>query len=233
MNKLVLFDIDGTLVTGKTGHKQAFINGFKEVFGLETELDWDTVQGMTDQQIITTILLRHGFLEEEIKRKMLACLAVMEKSFQESILTSEVKILGGVVELLTNLKAKNYLLGLVTGNLIKIARIKLGKVGLWDFFDVGGFGSDDIYRSNLVKLAIQRAGEKHNFVWDKNVILFGDTPLDVKAGQEAGVATIGVTTGVHTRKNLEDIGAGAVVDSLEDTDDILKLINSIYYDDLN
>lgn len=228
MNKLILFDIDGTLVTGKTGHKQAFINGFKEVFDLETELDWDSVQGMTDQQVITTILLRHGFQEEEIKRKMPACLVVMEKSFQKSILTSEVKILDGVVELLSNLKANNHILGLVTGNLIAIAKAKLGKVGLWEFFDVGGFGSDDFYRVNLVKLAIQRAGEKHNFVWDKNVILFGDTPLDIKAGQEVGVATIGVTTGVHARKDLENIGASAVVDSFENVNDVLKLISSIF-----
>ncbi len=83
-------------------------------------------------------------------------------------------MLDGVLNLVQSLEKQRCLIGLVTGNLEPIARGKMQTAGLNHFFRVGGFGSDDINRANLVRLAIKRVEEYFGFLFDKNVVLFGD-----------------------------------------------------------
>lgn len=225
--KLILFDIDGTLIGGKHGHPKSYSDAIKAIHGIDIEIDWKGVQGMTDQQILTKYLVVNNIPENIISKNMVSYMKEMEKSFNASIGNSTIHPLDGVEKLLIELKSKGALLGLVTGNIVSIARAKLEKLNLWGYFNVGGFGSDDISRARLVKLAIQRAEKKFNFVFDKNVILFGDAPQDMKAGIDADIYTIGVTTGVYSKEDLNKVGAKVVVDSLKNTKEIVKLIDSI------
>ena len=88
----------------------------------------------------------------------------------------------------------------------------------------GGFGSDDVSRTKLVKLAMKKAEENFGFEFDDNIFLFGDTPRDMDAGNEAGVITIGVATGNYSKRDLENTSADYVVDNLQDTKKILNLV---------
>jgi phosphoglycolate phosphatase-like HAD superfamily hydrolase len=97
------------------------------------------------------------------------------------------------------------------------------KAGLSRYFKVGGFGSDNINRTELVKTAIRRAKDNCNFNGSE-VFVVGDTPRDVKAGFEAGVKSIGVATGRYSKKELKESGADFVFDSLKDKEKILKVI---------
>ena len=90
--------------------------------------------------------------------------------------------------------------------------------------NIGGFGNDDINRTNLVKLAIKRARNNFSFKSNNNVLLIGDAPQDMKAGKEAGIKTIGVTTGIYSREQLKDAGADFIVSSLKEKNAILKII---------
>ncbi len=92
------------------------------------------------------------------------------------------------------------------------------------YFKIGGFGSDDINRTNLVRLAIKRAEEKFNFKFNNNVFLVGDAPQDMKAGKEAGVKTIGVTTGIYSKEQLKNAGADFILETLKDKNKFLKII---------
>ena len=159
MDKLVLFDIDKTLIKSSKGHNAAFSNAFKIVFGIDTNIDIINHHGMTDQQVIIEVLKKKGLNEQTIKSNLEECMKVMVNSFNKTVKNDEIVVLGGVQELLKELSKHNILMGLVTGNLEPIARGKLKKVGLNRYFKVGGFGSDDINRTNLVKLAIRRAEE--------------------------------------------------------------------------
>jgi len=134
------------------------------------------------------------------------------------------KILKGVFNLLTKLDQKGFLLGLVTGNLEKIARAKLKKIGIDHFFTFGGFGSDHINRTNLIKIAIKRAEKQFGFVADNLIFHFGDAPQDMRAAREAGVIPIGVATGIFSPDELESAGAYQVVPNLKNTDAILRLM---------
>lgn len=223
-NKLILFDIDKTLISGSRSHRKAFSDAFKIVYEIDTTIDIINHHGMTDQQIIIEVLKKNGLSEEKIKPKLDYCIKTMINSFSKIIKDDEIVVLDGVCELLKELNQRNVLMGLVTGNLEPIARGKLEKASLNHYFKIGGFGSDDINRSNLVRLAIKRAKENFNFKSNNNIFLFGDAPQDMKAGKEAGIKTIGVTTGIYSREQLENAGADFIFENLKDTNQILKII---------
>jgi phosphoglycolate phosphatase-like HAD superfamily hydrolase len=151
-----------------------------------------------------------------------ACMNAMVQYFKGSIPSENISVLKGVEGLLPELQQRNALLGLVTGNLEPIAWEKLGKVGIDHYFKVGGFGSDAINRTELVRIAIRRA-ETAGFRGD-NIFLFGDTVHDVKAGNHAGVEAIGVATGIYSREELIHAGAKMVFDDLTDSTRLVELL---------
>ena len=184
---------------------------------------------MTDQQIIIEVLKKKGLDEHTIKAKLEKCMKVMIEIFNKHNHQDEVIVLDGAKELLEELNKNNILMGLVTGNLEEIAKVKLKKIGLNKYFKVGGFGSDDINRTNLVKLAIKKAEDNFNFEFNDNVFLFGDAIQDIKSGKEAGIKTIGVATGIYSEEQLKDAGADFVVENLKDKDEILRIISLYLY----
>jgi len=227
MKKLILFDIDNTLIKTPRAHNLSFSVAFKKVYGIETTIDIIEHPGMPDSKIIIEVLKRNGLTEEEIKLKIKECMREMIDYFRGAIKNEELVVLGGVEELLKELSKRNCILGVVTGNLRPIAEIKLNKTGLSKYFKVGAFGDESVDRTQLVKLAIERAKEKFNFKSNDNVFLIGDTPKDVKAGKEVGAKVIAVVTGKYNEEELRGAGADFIVKSLEERNKILKIISSV------
>lgn len=224
MNKLVLFDIDKTLIKTTKAHGAVFSETFKKVYGIDTNIDIIEHHGMTDIQIVFEVLKKNGLDETAIKSKLEDYIKVVLSSFKERINKEEIILLDGVRELLDELKKNNVLVGLVTGQLEPFADIKLKRLGLNDYFKVGGFGNEDVSRTNLVKIAIKKAEDNFNFHFNNNVFLIGDTPRDMKAGREAGVKTIGVMTGIYSKEQLKEGGADFVFPDLKNKEEILKII---------
>lgn len=223
-NRLALFDVDRTLIRVSKGHDTTFSVAFKIVYGIDAKIDEINHHGMTDQQVIIEVLKNHGVEEQTIKRNLKKCMKVIIDSYNKIIKNDEVIALDGVRESLNELSKSNVLLGLVTGNLEPIAMNKLKKANLDHYFRVGGFGTDDIERANLVKLAIKRAIENFGFKFYNNVSLFGDTPQDVQAGRKAGIKTIGVATGIYSKEQLESAGADFVLENLKDKNAVLEMV---------
>lgn len=223
--KLVLFDIDGTIMDLPQEHKDAFSEAFREVYGIDTDISIIQPMGMTEQQIITEVLRKKGVDDEIIKSKMPEAMRVMEEYFEKKMENGKVNVLAGAKEFLEELDKNKVLMGAVTGNLEKIARRKLKEAGLNDYIKLGGFGSDHILRAELAELAIKRAEENFGFKYGNNVYSIGDAPSDMKAGREGGAyKCIGITTGVHSEEQLREAGADYVFDSLLHKDEILKII---------
>jgi phosphoglycolate phosphatase-like HAD superfamily hydrolase len=224
MDKLILFDIDGTLIKNAPGHEEAFSKGIQETYGITA--DWDLINphGMTDQQILMEILTKMGLSKREIKAKLMQCMQAMVNHFDLAIKSARAIVFEGVAELLEELKQRDFLLGLVTGNLEPIARGKLVLAGLNHYFRVGGYGSDNIKRTVLVKTAIKRAEENFVFRFRNNVVLFGDAPQDMHAGKEAGIFTIGTATGIYSREDLQKAGACRTVENLKNTREIISVL---------
>jgi len=100
----------------------------------------------------------------------------------------------------------------------------LKKIGINDFFKFGGFGSDHIHRTELVKIAIRRAGSQFDLDDSNQIFHIGDAPQDMRAAREAGVTPIGVTTGIFSADELDAAGAYRVVSDLKNGDAIRKIM---------
>lgn len=201
--KLLLFDIDGTLVNDASFQKGLF----KEVFGID---DADFLKnyansGKTVRTVITEILEKKGFSRKEAVHKMNYFFNELVKYYKEKIESEHsFECIPYTRELLTELKRRGHILGLVTGNIEEIAKLKLEKVGLLDFFTIGGFGDSSMIRSELALEAIKKVKRKLKIRFDKkDIFIIGDTPSDIECGKELGVKTIAVSTGPFRMDELK------------------------------
>ena len=224
MNKLILFDIDGTLTASAIGHIEAHAVAYQKVFGIYGSIFMIDFDGKTDRRITKEVLASLGIAEAEIEAKLPEHLQVMGEYYYSLKPYLKPKLLPGVAELLERLHGNSdILLGNVTGNLERIAKDKLEVAGIAEYFDFGGFGSESDERPELVRLAIERARER-GFEGD-DVYVIGDTPVDITAGNAAGAKTIGVATGSYNQEKLQEAGATITLPSLEDLQAVEKALS--------
>lgn len=227
MGKLVLFDIDGTLVlTGGAGLR-AMTRACQEIVGHADALEGIPVAGRTDWSILQDTLARLGCeLDQDLFGRL--------RDRYVTHLHAEIQqpgrgfngTLPGVARLLEALHPReDVFLGLLTGNFRDGARIKLQRFDLWRYFRCGAFGDDSPDRNALVPVALGRASEcgMPSFA-PTDVIVVGDTPHDVACAQAAGAVAVGVATGGFTADQLRDCGAAVVFETLEDTDGFGRLL---------
>jgi phosphoglycolate phosphatase len=122
---LVFFDIDNTLIQSSRGHVEALLLSIAEVYGLEARIDVINHHGMTDQEIITRILEKYEIDRATIKSHLTDCMESMPRKYAEIVKSEKIVIMKGVFDLISKLEQCGSILGLVTGNLEKIARAKL------------------------------------------------------------------------------------------------------------
>ena len=220
---LMLFDIDGTLVQGAKSHYQAYIEAVKKFYGMEDYVHSVNAAGKSDKLILREILTLGGLTTDEIQKDFQNCLDFMTDYYLKNVQYEDIPVFDGTVELLDELKCKNVLLGLVTGNLEPIAYAKLERAGLNGYFSFGGFGSDNADRSLMVKKALSIAKNQRGFKGDK-IFVVGDTPRDVEAAQAYNLKIIAVATGMYSVKELRDCGADYVIENFKNLDKILEIL---------
>jgi phosphoglycolate phosphatase len=219
MRKLVLFDIDGTLVlTGRAGVR-AMNRACEEIIGHADALDGIPVAGRTDWIILHDTLVRIGRqLDEGLFNELRA--SYLTHLRDEIVLpgTGFKGALPGVPRLLDRLHARpDLFLGLLTGNFEEGARIKLEHFDLWRYFRCGAFGDDAADRNALVPIALARARARGvPELQPQDVIVVGDTPHDVACALAVGATPIAVATGGFTAEELRTSGATIVVQTLEE-----------------
>ncbi len=159
MIKAILFDIDGTLlVTGGAG-AVAWQRAFREMHGIEANIDEHTRAGMTDPEI-AAIIFREVIGREGTATERAEAIAGYLSHLQEAVDESDgYRVMPGIEELLPRLAESGVLLGIVTGNIEAAAQIKLARGDLNRYFAFGGYGSDSSDRTELTKKAIERGGE--------------------------------------------------------------------------
>ncbi len=227
-HKLVLFDIDGTLVlTGGAGIR-AMNRAGQSVLGVPRILDGVPVAGRTDWSIFRDALDRIG---RDLDGELFARLREAHvANLREEILArgDGVKaVMPGVHDLLSALGSRGDVsLGLVTGNFHEAARIKLEHFDLWRHFRCGAFGEDAVDRNDLVPFALERArGCGVPDVPYEDVLVVGDTPHDVACAAAVGAVPIAVATGTFTVDQLRQAGAPVVLSDLSDTAGFVRLMD--------
>lgn len=199
----VLFDIDGTLlVTGGAG-AVAWQRAFRELHGVDADIEEHTHAGMTDPEIAAIVfreVIGRDGSEAERAEAIGGYLSHLADAVEES---NGYRVMPGIEELLPRLRERGVLLGIVTGNIESAAHVKLARADLNRFFAFGGYGSDSRDRTELTRRAIERGGEASGHPLDKAAtIAVGDTPRDVIAGHGAGIKVVGVATGSYGVEEL-------------------------------
>jgi phosphoglycolate phosphatase len=224
MPKLLLFDIDGTLVlTGGAGLR-AMNRACHDIIGHPDALDGIPVAGRTDWIILHDTLQRIGRdLDQPLFDRLRQAYVDYLREEVGRPGTGFHGALPGVTALLDTLVDRDDVhLALLTGNFHAGARIKLEHFDLWRYFSCGAFGDDAADRNALVPVAIERArlaGVPP--LPPADVLVVGDTPHDVACARAAGATAVGVATGTFTVDALRTCGADVVFDSLVDTAEVL------------
>ncbi|PCI40649.1 MAG: hypothetical protein COB53_00555 [Elusimicrobia bacterium] len=210
--KVLLFDLDGTLVRAGGAGGRALDKAVERRHGVAGVCKLLNFQGKTDlrnfSEAITAVTKRRA-TPRQIAAVHREYLKELPKQVRISLRRKTYKTTPGIRPLLERLsKQEDVLLGLGTGNLEKGAWIKLLPSGLSGYFDFGGYGSDSYYRPNLLRCGVARARKKigGKRIFRRNVWIIGDTPLDVSAGKRAGYRTIAVGTGWSPWKDLAAAG---------------------------
>jgi phosphoglycolate phosphatase len=200
-DRLVLFDIDCTLIDAHGAGGRAILHAIRDVYGVEGELGDYSFHGRTDPGIIRDLAEMWG---ADGTGDVDACIARYVELLRDEIGRVAVETLPGIHELVVALAAdRRALVGLLTGNVVEGARLKLEPTGLLPLFTVGAYGSDSALRADLPAVAVARAealgGRRYH---GKDVVVIGDTPADVECGASLGVTAVAVATGRHTVDEL-------------------------------
>jgi phosphoglycolate phosphatase len=226
--KVVLFDIDGTLLWTDGAGRRAVHRALQDIFGAQPP-DGHEFDGKTDPQIVRELMRLAGVADDTIDARLPDALARYVALLGEELGHADHsdKTYPGIGALLDALEARDdVLLGLLTGNVYEGALAKLAAVGLAHHrFRIGAFGSDHADRPALPAIARGRAEALlGHAVAGEDVIVIGDTPADMTCGEGIGARAIGVATGRYSVNDLRACDAAAVFPDLSDTTAVMRVI---------
>jgi phosphoglycolate phosphatase-like HAD superfamily hydrolase len=233
VRRLVLWDIDGTLVQAGEVGRDIFTEAFQAVVGRapdQVAARTLAMAGRTDPEIALEFLAAHEIAEGASHLPAFSEALVTALAAKAALIRERGRALPGARETLAALgRTEGVVQSLLTGNVQPNALLKLASFELDDYldFEVGGFGSDHHHRPSLVEVARTKAEAKYGADFaGPATVLVGDTPLDVAAGRAGGARVVAVATGPYGVEELESTGADAVLEDLRDTGATLTAILS-------
>lgn len=225
--KLVLFDIDGTLIRTHGIGKTLMAEACSEIAGVPLDASAVVFSGRTDPAIVSDILRLGGIDAKEQARFIPACLDRYMSLASARMATRAVEPCLGVIELLEALQRHPSVhLGIVTGNLERAAHLKLERAGLSAYrWIAGGFGSDHRDRNRLPRMAVNRythtTGRKPR---GHDVVVLGDTAADIVCAHDGGYRAVAVATGHYDMDHLRGHGPDALLADLSQRQDVFEAI---------
>jgi phosphoglycolate phosphatase len=226
--RLILFDIDGTILESGGAGVRALDYAFRDVLSADNVFAGVCMAGKTDLQIVREGLRKSGLPADNgfIPQILESYIGHLKKE----ILKSDKRLKPGVLEALDaiSLLDERYQMGLLTGNFEQGARIKLGSFGLNGYFVSGAFGSDHEDRNKLLPIAVDRYRTITGMDFRlSDCVIIGDTPLDVACSKPYHAACIAVATGPYDKQSLTAAGADIVMDNLSDTEFLIGALDTI------
>jgi len=209
MRRLILFDIDGTLLITGGAAKRAFIRAVQDTYGVVGRLESFPFDGKTDPQIIRIVLKEAGVSESVIEEKLWDCLKLYVKYNEEELpKATKAMLYPGVRDVLELLsKDKRVTLGVLTGNVEEGAKQKLAMFELARYFVFGVYGSDSADRVELARLALERAEEVTGHCFEpQETYIIGDTEFDISCSHAIGAHAVAVATGNSGVERLGSFG---------------------------
>lgn len=206
---VLLFDIDGTLITTGGAGRRAIGRAFETVYGRPDACDDFSFSGMTDRAIVRLGLDAIGVTVSSatIDEVIGSYLRLLDEEVAR-VDETQYRVHRGMHEAIAAGHANGCAVGLGTGNVQRGAMTKLRRVALHDQFDFGGFGDDHELRPELIRRGAERGAAKLGKSLDAvRVVVIGDTPKDIDAAKAIGAECVAVATGDHSLEALEQAGA--------------------------
>lgn len=224
--KVVLFDIDGTLVSSRKAEYdegQRYIKAIRDVTGKDVFVSPSRFAGMVDPQICRVILSENGFsekMQENLLPKVIVRMGEIYKAMKKQVVLNT-----GVHELLRILfTSQSHVLGVLTGNVSSVGEEKLSVAGIKSYFTDLFYADACFDRSALAKSAVEACVNKYRLSSQENVLIVGDTPLDIECAHNAKAKSVGIASGVYSIENLSKAGADSVFHDLSPSKELLGVL---------
>ncbi len=224
--KLVLFDIDGTLLTMSAINRSVLVDALKEVYGTAGSAGTHNFAGKMDSNIIYEVLQSAGLDPVEIAGKFEQAKTTYIEMFRTQAKPSDVLLMEGIRELLQQLSERpELMLGLLTGNFEASGRHKLLLPEINHYFPFGAFADDAPCRNELPAVAVEKARQLTgiNF-FNRDIIIIGDTEHDIACARVLNAKSIAVATGTYSREELKKHHPHVLYENLGRTDVVLSEI---------
>ena len=225
--RLLLFDIDGTLIRSNSAGRTALTYALEQVFGTAGPIDSYHFGGKTDPRIIIDLMLAVGIEQKVIDVKLPVVYDVMTARGHAIFTEKGIVPCPGILTLLETLRQRDdTVLGLVTGNIVSTAPLKLEAGGIDPAqFRVGAYGSDNMDRNRLPEIAMKRASKLtgHSFNGN-NTVVIGDTPADILCARAGKTTAVAVASGWHAAPTLAKYKPDYLLEDLKDTKVVEQLL---------
>lgn len=222
--KLLLFDIDGTLIHSDGAGMRAMTAAFEQLYGIADAFKGVSMAGRTDTSILIDAFINYQlpFTTDDItnfKNRYAELLPIELRKANKQ------RIMPGVNQLLEALKKRNNIyIGLLTGNWEVSGRIKLHHFGLNDYFHFGAFADDSPQRDQLLPFAWQRCQARYGCeVKREDIFIIGDTPHDILCAKPHGVRSVAVAAASHSLDDLRPFAPDYLLTDLSDTAAVLQI----------
>lgn len=220
---VVLFDIDGTLVSSAVSEddeRRRYVDAIWQVVGIEPIVVPARFAGMVDPQICKILLAEIGLTSDKIDSALPIVLSHMSDVYRK--MDKKIALNTGVEELLPLVgKSPRHTVGVLTGNLVQIAKEKLVCAGIESYFSEFYCADSYFDRTRLVEDAVDSCVKKYQLSARSNVMIVGDTPRDIAAANTSNTTSIGVASGVFSMTSLREAGAMQVYPNLKPTRQLL------------
>jgi phosphoglycolate phosphatase-like HAD superfamily hydrolase len=224
--RLILFDIDGTLITSGYAGREVLSRALRHVFGIAFPVDGYSLAGKTDRGAIIELARAAGMSPDSIETRLPAIYEQMAVEGRR-LFAGAYQPLPGVPQLLEALHAHaGITLGLLTGNCEATAPLKLSAAGIRpDYFRIGAYGSDDEDRNQLISIAKLRAAQVTSQAFNgRDTIVVGDTPADILCARSAGAGIVAVASGFYSSAALEQLQPDHLLPDLSDVEHVIALL---------
>lgn len=222
---LLIWDIDGTLISCKGSGMRAMTKTFESFYGIKNGFENVNMAGRVDYSIIEEACNKHNVKLQEMNEFYNAYAGILEKDLEGN---QNVTIFNGIEKILEETSNSEEFVNIIgTGNCEVGAWLKLKRLKLENYFETGGFGTASSNRTAVIKMAIEKARENYKMAFDdlKKIYIIGDTPADIECGRELKVNTVAIATGGFSVECLKKYNPDFIFDSLKETKNFLNIFN--------
>ncbi len=226
--RLLLFDIDGTLIHSGGAATRAINRAFEKIYGVQNAMDGIRADGKTEPLILREIFNKHlsrDFIPDEAENIYKEYVNFLREEITK---TTNFTIISGIKEMLESVSDKrDIILGIASGNIEKGAQIKLRHSRLDSYFKFGAFGSDSENREVLIRIAILRGSKLYNEGRNySEVFVIGDTPMDIIHGRAAGAKVLCVATGSYSLGELRKYKPDYSIENYDDIESVVNILTN-------